>query len=78
MGITDEDSIAQARLLGTAEGIFVGISSGAALTAALQIAARDEYKGKRIVALLPDSGDRYLSTALGQFPELTVHEDVEL
>ncbi|AJQ91270.1 cysteine synthase A [Propionibacterium freudenreichii] len=78
VGITDEDSIAQARLLGTAEGIFVGISSGAALTAALQIAARDEYKGKRIVALLPDSGDRYLSTALGQFPELTVHEDVEL
>ena len=46
------------------EGILVGISSGAALWAAQQIAARDEFKGKNIVVLLPDTGDRYLSTAL--------------
>lgn len=76
LDITDEDSIEQARRLGTAEGIFTGISSGTALVGALQIAARPENKGKLIVAILPDSGDRYLSTALGQFPELEVH-DVE-
>lgn len=76
LDITDEDSIEQARRLGTAEGIFTGISSGTALVGALQIAARPEKKGKLIVAILPDSGDRYLSTALGQFPELEVH-DVE-
>lgn len=77
LDITDEDSIEQARRLGTAEGIFTGISSGTALAGALQVAARPENKGKLIVAILPDSGDRYLSTALGQFPELEVH-DVEL
>ncbi|WP_315334414.1 cysteine synthase A [Propionibacterium acidifaciens] len=76
LDITDEDSIEQARRLGTAEGIFTGISSGTALVGALQVAARPENKGKLIVAILPDSGDRYLSTALGQFPELEVH-DVE-
>lgn len=78
LDITDEDSIANARLLGTAEGIFTGISSGCALAGALQIAQRPEYAGKLIVAILPDSGDRYLSTALGSFPELEVHEDVEV
>ncbi|SPF68618.1 cysteine synthase [Propionibacterium ruminifibrarum] len=77
LDITDEDSIEQARRLGTSEGIFTGISSGTALAGALQVAARPENKGKLIVAVLPDSGDRYLSTALGQFPELEVH-DVEL
>lgn len=77
LDITDEDSIEQARRLGTSEGIFTGISSGTALVGALQVAARPENKGKLIVAVLPDSGDRYLSTALGQFPELEVH-DVEL
>ena len=76
LDISDEDSIEQARRLGTAEGIFTGISSGTALVGALQVAARPENKGKLIVAILPDSGDRYLSTALGQFPELEVH-DVE-
>ena len=76
LDITDEDSIEQARRLGTAEGIFTGISSGTALVGALQVAARPENKGKLIVAILPDSGDRYLSTALGPFPELEVH-DVE-
>lgn len=76
LDITDEGSIEQARRLGTAEGIFTGISSGTALVGALQVAARPENKGKLIVAILPDSGDRYLSTALGQFPELEVH-DVE-
>ena len=76
LDITDEDSIEQARRLGTAEGIFTGISSGTALVGALLVAARPENKGKLIVAILPDSGDRYLSTALGQFPELEVH-DVE-
>ncbi|RLP09646.1 cysteine synthase A [Propionibacterium australiense] len=77
LDITDEDSIEQARRLGASEGVFVGISSGTALAGALQVAARPENKGKLIVTVLPDSGDRYLSTALGQFPELEVH-DVEL
>ncbi|WP_316670868.1 cysteine synthase A [uncultured Propionibacterium sp.] len=74
LDITDEDSIEQARRLGTAEGIFTGISSGTALVGALQVAARPENKGKLVVAILPDSGDRYLSTALGRFPELEVND----
>lgn len=62
--VSDEEAIKTARLLGAKEGLFVGISSGAALCAALQLATRDEFENKNIVVLLPDSGDRYLSTAL--------------
>ena len=60
----NEDAFEAARLLARKEGISVGISSGAALHAAIDYAKRAEYKGKTIVALLPDSGDRYYSTAL--------------
>ena len=60
----NEDAFAAAKLLAKSEGISVGISSGAALHAALTIAKRPENKGKTIVALLPDSGDRYYSTPL--------------
>ncbi len=61
---TNEDAFAAAKLLAKKEGVSVGISSGAALHAALTIAKRPENKGKTIVALLPDSGDRYYSTPL--------------
>ncbi|MCI8405891.1 MAG: cysteine synthase A [Oscillospiraceae bacterium] len=62
--VREEDAYAAGRLAGHAEGILVGISSGAALWAAVQIAKRPENKGKTIVVLLPDTGDRYLSTPL--------------
>lgn len=62
--IEDDDAFAAARVYGKSEGILVGISSGAALHAAEILAKRPENKGKTIVALLPDTGDRYLSTAL--------------
>ena len=62
--IENEDAFAAAKLLAVKEGVSVGISSGAALTAALILAKRPENKGKTIVALLPDSGDRYYSTPL--------------
>ena len=64
MPITNEDAFATAKLLAKKEGILVGISSGASLYAAIQIAKRPEATGKTIVALLPDSGDRYYSTPL--------------
>ena len=62
--VANEDAFEFGRLIGKTEGILVGISSGAALKAATELAKLDEYEGKNIVVLLPDSGDRYLSTAL--------------
>lgn len=59
-----DDAFTTGRLMGTKEGVLVGISSGAALWAAIQIAKRPENKGKNIVVLLPDTGDRYLSTEM--------------
>ena len=64
IAIENDDAFAEGREFAVSEGILVGISSGAALKAASILAARPENKGKTIVALLPDSGDRYLSTAL--------------
>lgn len=62
--VTEEDAYTAARALAKQEGVLVGISSGAALAAAVRWAARAENEGKTIVVLLPDTGDRYLSTAL--------------
>lgn len=62
--VENEDAFATGKRIGHAEGVLVGISSGAAVWAALQLAKRPENKGKTIVALLPDTGDRYLSTPL--------------
>ncbi len=62
--VSNEDAFATGKLIGRSEGVLVGISSGAALWAAIQLAKRPENKGKTIVALLPDTGDRYLSTPL--------------
>ena len=64
--VLEEDAFAAGRLLGRREGVLAGISSGAALWAAMELARRPENRGKRIVVLLPDTGDRYLSTALFQ------------
>ena len=62
--VENEDAFAAGKRVGRSEGVLVGISSGAAVWAALQLAKRPENKGKTIVALLPDTGDRYLSTPL--------------
>ncbi|MGM9594281.1 MAG: cysteine synthase A [Candidatus Onthomonas sp.] len=62
--VENEDAFAAGKLVGRSEGVLVGISSGAAIHAAIQLAKRPENKGKTIVALLPDTGDRYLSTPL--------------
>jgi len=64
IAVANDDAFAVGKLTGRSEGILVGISSGAALWAAIQLAKRPENKGKTIVALLPDTGDRYLSTPL--------------
>ena len=62
--VADEDAFAASRLVGQKEGVLVGASSGAAVWAAIQLAKRPENQGKTIVALLPDTGERYLSTPL--------------
>ncbi|MBQ7821366.1 MAG: cysteine synthase A [Clostridia bacterium] len=62
--VSNEDAFATGKLIGASEGILVGISSGAAVTAAISLAKRPENAGKNIVVLLPDTGDRYLSTPL--------------
>ena len=62
--VKDEDAFAVGKRIGKSEGVLVGISSGAAVWAAIQLAKRPENKGKNIVVLLPDTGDRYLSTPL--------------
>lgn len=62
--VTDAEAMRTARITASNEGLLVGISSGAALAAALAVAKRPEYNGKRIVTLLPDTGERYLSTEL--------------
>ena len=62
--VTNEDAFATGKKIGKSEGVLVGISSGAAVWAAIELAKRPENKGKTIVALLPDTGDRYLSTPL--------------
>ena len=64
IAVEDDDAFAAGRLVGKREGVLVGISSGAAVWAAIQLAKRPENRGKTIVALLPDTGDRYLSTPL--------------
>ena len=64
MQVTNEDAFETARRLAREEGIVAGISSGAAMWAALQVAARPDSAGKPIVAILPDTGERYLSTDL--------------
>ncbi|MDY5014960.1 MAG: pyridoxal-phosphate dependent enzyme, partial [Eubacteriales bacterium] len=62
--VENEDAFATGRAIGHAEGVLVGISSGAAVHAAIELAKRPENRGKTIVVLLPDTGDRYLSTPL--------------
>ena len=62
--VANEDAFATGKLIGKSEGVLVGISSGAATWAAIELARRPENKGKNIVVILPDTGDRYLSTAL--------------
>ena len=64
--VSGEDAMAMSRRLATEEGIFCGISSGAAVTAAVRVGSRPENKGKRIVLIVPSFGERYLSTALFQ------------
>ena len=69
ISVADEDAFETGRELAAKEGLLVGISSGAAVWAAGQLAQRPENKGKTIVAILPDTGERYLSTAMFKFEE---------
>ena len=62
--VTNENAFAAGKLVGKKEGVLVGISSGAAVHAAVELSKRPENEGKTIVVLLPDTGDRYLSTPL--------------
>ena len=62
--VTDDEAMQTARLVASTEGLLVGISSGAAVAAAVKAAMNSDNKGKRIVTLLPDTGERYLSTQL--------------
>ena len=64
--VQEEEAYEASRLVAGTEGLLVGISSGAALAAAAKLAEREAYRGKNIVVLLPDSGERYLSTPLFQ------------
>lgn len=64
LAVTDQDAFAAGRLMARTEGVLVGISSGAALWAAVELAKRPENRGKTIVTLLPDTGDRYMSTGM--------------
>jgi len=64
IAVTNEDAFETGRLIGHQEGVLVGISSGAAVWAAIEVAKRPEFEGKNIVVILPDTGDRYLSTPL--------------
>ena len=66
--VSNEDAFATAQRMAREEGILGGISSGAALWAALEVSRRDENRGKMIVVVLPDTGERYLSTPLGEIP----------
>ena len=64
MTVTDDDAYAMTRIIAENEGVLVGISSGAALDAAIRLARMDENRNKRIVVLLPDTGERYLSSGV--------------